>query len=281
MGSYMASGKGRQSTGGARRETGGRRREAGRCTRPRLSGRSLGIIGDQGPRRVGVDDTIRLVARHQRPVVVATLLPWRSVQRTRSPCHPWPQSLRSAPASGPSSRRSRRSSCLRSSCDPRSARRSQSPASPSIVRARDSSGLSGSRLGRSLRGHRRADAARGRGPRRRGRSLQVERRVHDLVKDRKVSRGVEGDNRPVVSKRCAARGPAVHRASDVRSRVVRVGAGRLGWSLASAPQGEVRDPRESGSQEEDPQGAICMHLSCTPPEFCLVTLSIREHDHGA
>ena len=23
---------------------------------------------------------------------------------------------------------------------------------------------------------------------------------------------------------------------------------------------EVRDPRESGSQEEDPQGAICMHL---------------------
>ena len=44
---------------------------------------------------------------------------------------------------------------------------------------------------------------------------------------------------------------------------------------------EVRDPRESGSQEEDPQGAICMHLSCTPPEFCLVTLSIREHDHGA
>ena len=50
------------------------------------------------------------------------------------------------------------------------------------------------------------------------------------------------------------------------------------WTLCNV---EVRDPRESGSQEEDPQGAICMHLSCTPPEFCLVTLSIREHDHGA
>ena len=40
----------------------------------------------------------------------------------------------------------------------------------------------------------------------------------------------------------------------------------------------------SVSQEEDPQGAICiacMHFPCTPPEFCLVTLSIREHDHGA
>ena len=27
---------------------------------------------------------------------------------------------------------------------------------------------------------------------------------------------------------------------------------------------EVRDPRESGSQEEDPQGAICMHLFLYP-----------------
>ena len=36
---------------------------------------------------------------------------------------------------------------------------------------------------------------------------------------------------------------------------------------------EVRDPRESGSQEEDPRGCYLHALSLYPPELCLATLA--------